>query len=96
MKPQSEPAIKQIATLLKQDPKLKLHVVGHTDSVGDLKSNMDLSRRRADAVVKEVTTKHGIAAARLRADGVGPLSPVASNKTEDGRAKNRRVELVEQ
>jgi outer membrane protein OmpA-like peptidoglycan-associated protein len=96
VKPESEPALKEIAKLLKQDPKLKLHVVGHTDNVGDLKFNMDLSRRRADAVVKELTTKHGIAAARLRADGVGPLSPVASNKTEEGRAKNRRVELVEQ
>jgi outer membrane protein OmpA-like peptidoglycan-associated protein len=81
--------------LLKQDPKLKLHVVGHTDSVGELKFNMDLSRRRADAVVKELTTKHGVASARLRSDGVGPLSPVASNKTDEGRAKNRRVELVE-
>ncbi|MBI5026697.1 MAG: OmpA family protein [Nitrospirae bacterium] len=54
------------------------------------------ARRRADAVVKELTTKHGIAAARLRADGVGPLSPVASNDTDEGRAKNRRVELVKQ
>lgn len=96
VKPESEPALKEIAKLLKQDPKLKLHVVGHTDNVGDLKFNMDLSRRRANAVIKELTTKHGIAAARLRADGVGPLSPVASNKTDEGRAKNRRVELVEQ
>lgn len=96
LKPESEPALKEIVKLLQQNSGLKLHVVGHTDSVGDLKSNMDLSRRRAEAVVKELTTKHGIAAARLRADSVGPLSPVASNKTEDGRAKNRRVELVEQ
>jgi outer membrane protein OmpA-like peptidoglycan-associated protein len=96
VKPESEPAIREIAKLLKQDPKLKLHVVGHTDSVGELKFNMDLSRRRADAVVKVLTTKHGIAVARLRAEGVGPLSPVASNRTEEGRAKNRRVELVEQ
>lgn len=96
IKPESEPAIKEIAKLLQHDPKLKLHVVGHTDSVGDLKFNMDLSRRRADAVVKELTTKHGIAAARLRPDGVGPLSPVASNDTDEGRSKNRRVELVKQ
>jgi flagellar motor protein MotB len=96
VKPESEPALKEIAKLLKQDPKLKLHVVGHTDSVGDLKSNMDLSRRRADAVVQVLTTKHGIAPARLRGEGVGPLAPVASNDTEDGRAKNRRVELVKQ
>lgn len=96
IKPSSEPALQEIAKLLKQNPKLKLYVVGHTDNVGNPKSNMDLSRRRADAVVKALTTKHGIAAARLRADGVGPLSPVASNKTDEGLAKNRRVELVEQ
>lgn len=96
VKPESEPALKEIAKLLQQDPKLRLHVVGHTDNVGDLKFNMDLSRRRADAVIKELTTRHGIAAARLRADGVGPLAPVASTKTDEGRAKNRRVELVEQ
>lgn len=88
--------MKEIAKLLKQDPKLKLHVVGHTDNVSDLKFNMDLPQKRADAVIKELTTRHGISAARLRGDGVGPLSSVASNKTEDGRAKNRRVELVEQ
>jgi outer membrane protein OmpA-like peptidoglycan-associated protein len=57
---------------------------------------MDLSKRRADAVVAALTTKHGIAAARLSAQGAGPLAPVASNKSEEGRAKNRRVELVEQ
>lgn len=96
VKPESETALKEIAKLLQQDPKLKLHVVGHTDNVGDLKFNMDLSRKRADAVVKELITKHGVASARLRADGVGPLAPVASNDTDEGRAKNRRVELVEQ
>ncbi len=96
IKPASEAALREIAALLKRNPKLKLHVVGHTDNVGDLKLNMDLSRRRADAVVKALTTKHAIAAARLRADGVGPLAPVASNRTDEGRSKNRRVELVEQ
>ena len=55
-----------------------------------------IEERRAAAVVAALTTKHGIAVARLRPDGVGPLAPVASNKTEEGRAKNRRVELVEQ
>jgi OmpA-OmpF porin, OOP family len=57
---------------------------------------MGLSQRRAEAVVKELTTKHGIPATRLRAAGTGPLVPVAPNDTEDGRAKNRRVELVKQ
>ncbi len=96
VKPESEPTLKEIAKLLQDNPKLKLHVVGHTDSVGELEMNMDLSRRRAKAVVEVLTTKYSVAAARLQADGVGPLSPVASNKTEEGRAKNRRVELVEE
>ncbi len=96
VKAESEPALQEIAKLLVQNPKLKLHVVGHTDSMGELAMNMDLSRHRAEAVVQVLTTKHKIAAARLRGDGVGPLAPVASNKSEEGRAKNRRVELVEQ
>ena len=81
VKPESEPAIKEIAKLLKQDPKLKLHVVGHTDNVGDLKSNMDLSRRRASAVVKALASKHGIAVARLSAEGVGP--PISGGVEQD-------------
>jgi flagellar motor protein MotB len=96
VKPESDAALQEIAKLLQQTPALKLLVVGHTDGVGTLASNMDLSKRRADAVVVALTTKHGIAAARLSAQGAGPLAPVASNKSEDGRAKNRRVELVEQ
>jgi OOP family OmpA-OmpF porin len=96
VKSESDATIKEIAKLLQQNASLKLHVVGHTDNAGDLANNMDLSRRRADAVAKVLTGKYNVAAARLHTDGVGPLSPVASNKTEDGRAKNRRVELVEQ
>jgi len=95
LKPESEPVLKEIAKLLQQNPKLKLYVVGHTDNVGDLTYNMKLSQARADAVVKELVSKHGVDAKRLKAHGVGSLSPVASNKTEEGRAKNRRVELVE-
>jgi OOP family OmpA-OmpF porin len=96
VKPESDATIMEIAKLLQQNASLKLHVVGHTDNTGDLASNMDLSKRRADAVAKVLTGKYNVAAPRLHADGVGPLSPVASNKTEEGRAKNRRVELVEQ
>jgi OOP family OmpA-OmpF porin len=96
IKPESDATLKEIAKLLQQDAKLKLHVVGHTDNVGTLASNMDLSRRRADAVAKVLTAKYNIAAWRLGAQGVGPLSPVASNDAEEGRAKNRRVELVKQ
>jgi OOP family OmpA-OmpF porin len=96
VKPESDAALGDIAKLLQQNAALKLHVVGHTDNVGQLASNMDLSHRRADAVVKALTTKYSIAAARLGAQGVGPLAPVASNDSEDGRSKNRRVELVKQ
>lgn len=96
IKPESEPAIKEIAKLLQENKGLKLYVVGHTDNVGTIDYNMKLSKARADAVVKELVTKHKISADRLKAYGVGSLAPVASNRTEDGRAKNRRVELVEQ
>jgi outer membrane protein OmpA-like peptidoglycan-associated protein len=96
VKPESDAALKEIAKLLQQTPALKLFVVGHTDGVGTLASNMDLSKRRADAVVAALTTKYGVAAARLVAQGCGPLAPVVSNASEDGRAKNRRVELVAQ
>jgi len=96
VKPESDATLKEIAKLLQQDGALKLYVVGHTDSVGQLASNMDLSHRRADAVVNVLSTKYSIAAARLSAQGVGPLTPVATNDSEEGRAKNRRVELVKQ
>jgi OOP family OmpA-OmpF porin len=96
VKPESDAALKEIARLLSQEAKLKLYVVGHTDSVGQLDANMKLSQARAEAVVKVLTTRHGVAAARLKAAGAGPIAPVASNATEEGRASNRRVELVEQ
>ena len=96
VKPTSEAALKEVAKLLGSDPQLKLLVVGHTDGVGQLEANMKLSQARAESVVKVLSSKHGIAAARLTAQGAGPIAPVATNRTEDGRAKNRRVELVEQ
>ena len=96
MKPESKPVIGEIAKLLNSQATLKLHVVGHTDNVGTLPSNMTLSKQRAEAVVNALVNDHHIAAARLIANGVGPLAPVASNAAEDGRAKNRRVELVGQ
>ncbi len=96
IKPQSENALKDIAKLMSMDAALKLHVVGHTDNVGNIASNMKLSEARAAAVVEALTKTHKISANRLTAFGAGPYTPVASNKTEEGRAKNRRVELVEQ
>jgi OmpA-OmpF porin, OOP family len=94
IKPGSEAALKEIARLLALDPKLSVWVVGHTDSTGDESHNTTLSEARARAVVTALGTKHGVAAARLLPRGVGSLAPVASNDTEEGRAKNRRVELV--
>jgi len=96
IKPESDAAISEISKLLKNNGALKLYVVGHTDNVGSVDSNMKLSRDRAEAVVKTLSDKHGIAAARLKPYGVASLSPVISNDTEDGKAKNRRVELVKQ
>jgi len=96
LKPESTPALQEVAKLFTGDASLKLFVVGHTDSVGNVDANMKLAQARAEAVVAALTTTHGIAAARLKGYGVGPLCPVASNDAEDGRAKNRRVELVKQ
>ena len=75
---------------------MKLYVVGHTDNVGSIDSNLKLSKERADAVVNSLTANYGISADRLTAYGVASLAPLASNDSEEGRAKNRRVELVKQ
>jgi OOP family OmpA-OmpF porin len=96
IKPESDATLKEIAKLLQGEPKLKLYVVGHTDNQGALDLNMDLSRRRAEAVLTALTMKYAVPAGRLRAYGCGPYVPVASNDSEDGRARNRRVELVKQ
>jgi outer membrane protein OmpA-like peptidoglycan-associated protein len=94
VKPDSAPALEQITKLLAQDPRLQLFVVGHTDGVGAAEGNVKLSQDRAAAVVQALVAK-GVAAARLKPMGLGPYAPVATNRTDDGRARNRRVELVE-
>jgi outer membrane protein OmpA-like peptidoglycan-associated protein len=96
VKPESAAAPGEVAKLPQQDPSMRVFVVGHTDNAGSVSSNMDLSSRRAAAVVKEMIAKHGVAPARLQAFGNGPYAPVASNDSEEGRAQNRRVELVKQ
>jgi outer membrane protein OmpA-like peptidoglycan-associated protein len=96
LKPESSAAITEVAKLLKGNAGLKLYVVGHTDNAGALEGNMKLSQDRAQSVVQSLVKTHGIEAARLKAYGSGPYSPVASNDAEEGRAKNRRVELVKQ
>jgi len=94
VKPESDPTLKEISKLLAENPTLNLYVVGHTDNVGDFSYNMKLSQERADAVVKTLVSKYGVNKKRLTPAGVGPLAPVTSNDTEEGKAKNRRVELI--
>ena len=96
LKPESAPAMEEVVKLLKQNAAMKVYVVGHTDNAGALAGNLDLSNRRAAAVVQMLIAKYGVAAARLQSFGAGPYAPLSSNKSETGRALNRRVELVEQ
>lgn len=93
IKPESQPIINQIVELLKNNPGLKVGVEGHTDSVGDDKANKTLSDQRAASVVAAIV-KQGVDGKRLSAAGFGEEKPIGDNNTEEGRAKNRRVELV--
>ena len=95
IKDSSRPELDEIGAMLKRNPGLKLLVVGHTDSQGEFNYNLNLSRKRAEAVVHDLVVHYGIAPIRLRPVGVGYSCPAASNRTEEGRAKNRRVVLVE-
>jgi outer membrane protein OmpA-like peptidoglycan-associated protein len=96
IKPESAQAIGEVAKMLTADAALKIHVVGHTDNAGDVNANVKLSQERGEAVLQALVRDHGIAASRLRPYGCGQFAPVASNDSEEGRAKNRRVELVKQ
>lgn len=93
IKPESEAPLKIVIDLLKGDAALKIEIQGHTDNVGTPAANLKLSNERA-AAVRSWLVGRGIAAARLTSAGLGDTKPVADNKTEEGRAKNRRVELV--
>jgi outer membrane protein OmpA-like peptidoglycan-associated protein len=94
LRPESRPTLEQIAKLLSSQPQLNVFIVGHTDSQGAYEYNVDLSKRRAEAVAAELVRTYRIAQTRLRTAGVGLLAPVGSNATDAGRALNRRVELV--
>jgi len=96
LKPASEAALAEVAKLLTAKADLKVRIVGHTDNVGTLDGNLKLSQARAESVVAWLTSKGKIAAARLSAHGVASLAPVASNRAEEGRKQNRRVEIIEQ
>jgi outer membrane protein OmpA-like peptidoglycan-associated protein len=94
LKPESRPTLDEIAKLLRAQPQLNVVIVGHTDSQGTYDHNMDLSRRRAEAVAQALVSSYQIARTRLRTAGIGFLAPVGSNATDEGRTLNRRVELV--
>jgi outer membrane protein OmpA-like peptidoglycan-associated protein len=94
LKPESNAALTEIAKFLKQNPAVQVFMVGHTDNTGDFAHNVQLSKERAQAVVSELVNRHGVKATQLKGEGVGPLAPVATNATEEGKAKNRRVELT--
>lgn len=94
VKPESGPVLKEIAAFLKANPTVNVFIVGHTDNTGDYKRNQVLSKDRAQAVLTELITRYSVDKQQLFAEGVGALAPVASNSTDDGKAKNRRVEIV--
>lgn len=96
VKPESDRQIAEMAKYLQANPQARVYIIGHTDNKGALDYNVGLSNRRAESVVRALAGKFRIDARRLTPRGLGPLAPVASNRTEDGQAKNRRVEMVEQ
>jgi len=92
----SVPALKNIAEYINSDKNKKFFIVGHTDNTGSFASNKTLSENRAKAVMNELVTKYAVNAEQLSAYGVANLTPVTSNKDDTGKARNRRVEIVEQ
>ena len=96
IKPNSDTVLKNIAEYLNAHSDKNYIIVGHTDNTGDFEANVKLSKARADAVMNELVTKYSVKAEQLKAYGDGSTAPVASNSTDDGKAKNRRVEIVEQ
>lgn len=91
---ESDPALAEMARLLDENPEVEVYVVGHTDNIGSLEANLQLSNGRAAAVVAALEQRFGTASGRAVPAGVASYAPVASNASEAGRAENRRVELV--
>jgi len=96
IKPESKAQLDQIGRLMSNHADLKLAITGHTDNQGAADYNQKLSQRRAEAIVAALVGTYAVMPNRLSAQGMGAASPVASNDTDEGRAKNRRVELVKQ
>lgn len=94
IKPESNETLEQLAKYLKSNSQVNVFIVGHTDNTGSFEHNQKLSEKRAEAVVNHLIGTYQIAAARLKAYGVSSLSPVSTNTSEEGKSKNRRVEMV--
>ncbi|NOY66300.1 MAG: OmpA family protein [Gammaproteobacteria bacterium] len=94
VKPESKASLDVIAGYLKKNKTVSVYIVGHTDNTGADLHNMGLSKRRADAVVAKLMSAYSLRKERFKPHGVGPLVPVTSNGTDEGRAQNRRVEIV--
>jgi uncharacterized protein (TIGR02145 family) len=94
LKPESYSTLKEISDILKENPAIRILIVGHTDSDGDDASNLDLSKRRSVSVKNELVTKFSCDAARLETDGKGESEPIAENNSSVNKAKNRRVEFI--
>ncbi len=96
IKPESAPQLAEMAKFFTANPQARVFIIGHSDNKGALDYNLSLSNRRADAVAKALAAQYRVDPKRMTPRGLGPLAPVATNRTEDGQAQNRRVEMVEQ
>lgn len=94
IKPESKETLEQMAKYLQTNPQINVFIVGHTDNIGAFEHNQQLSEKRAEAVVNYLIENYQIAASRLKGYGVSSLSPVSANTSEEGKSKNRRVEMV--
>lgn len=94
LKPESNSSIKEIADILKENPDLKLKIIGHTDADGDQNANLKLSKDRAESVKNELINIYGISSSKLETDGKGESEPVADNSSSVGKSQNRRVEFI--
>lgn len=94
LRPDSYGTLKEIASVLKENPAVNVKIIGHTDSDGDDALNLDLSKRRAESVRNQLSSKFGIDASRMQTEGAGETKPVAPNDTPAGKAMNRRVEFI--
>ncbi|TNF44814.1 MAG: OmpA family protein [Cytophagales bacterium] len=94
IKPESFGVLKEIASVLSENPSVNVHIIGHTDSDGDLSLNQSLSQKRAESVKSALSGQFGIDASRMSTEGKGESEPIADNGSPDGKAQNRRVEFI--